>query len=221
MKKLGYTLAEVLITLAIVGVVAALTIPTFVANSRNKANASKLSTVITAVENAYTTMMAAEGVNDLTETVYFANAANGDTDKAMIELSKYLKISSSGKGDLDFTVSDGDSYCTMKNGAVLKFGHAERDLDEITANNNGYSSLGSIASLEVDVNGIDSKPNMPGRDQFVFLIGKTGTLYPAGGKIFKLLNMTSVLWNEGGCEVGKPTWFCTARLIEEGFQVNY
>ena len=47
MKKFGFTLAEVLITLSIVGIVSALTIPNFVANAQNKANAAKLSATIT------------------------------------------------------------------------------------------------------------------------------------------------------------------------------
>ena len=37
MKKLGFTLMEILMALAIVGVVAALTIPSFVANSQTQA----------------------------------------------------------------------------------------------------------------------------------------------------------------------------------------
>lgn len=46
MKKQGFTLAEVLITLGIVGVVAALTAPALVMSSRNEANAARLSTVV-------------------------------------------------------------------------------------------------------------------------------------------------------------------------------
>ena len=42
MKKLAFTLAEVLITLVIIGVVAAMTIPTLVTNADKKATATKL-----------------------------------------------------------------------------------------------------------------------------------------------------------------------------------
>ena len=42
MKKIGFTLAEVLITLAIIGVVAVMTIPTLIANYQKKATATKV-----------------------------------------------------------------------------------------------------------------------------------------------------------------------------------
>lgn len=212
MKKLGYTLAEVLITLSIVGVVAALIIPTFVSDSRNKANASKLSAVISATENALTSMMASEGVNDIVETIYYTKIADSEKKEAMVELSKYLKISSSE-----------EERCVTKNGAVLSFTFEEEDIDEATANSNGYTSLGSIATLNVDVNG-SAKPNKPGRDQFLFKIGKSGSLYPAGGKIYTLFVSGAKTWDKTGdfaCSSSKVTLGCTARLIDEGFQVNY
>ena len=58
MKKQGFTLAEVLITLGIVGVVAALTAPALVMSSRNEANAARLSTVVSNMENAFQTAIA-------------------------------------------------------------------------------------------------------------------------------------------------------------------
>lgn len=214
MKKFGYTLAEVLITLTIVGVVAAITIPTFVSNSRNKANASKLSTVISAVENAYTTMMAAEGVNDLTETVYYSIPE--DNVGRIAELSKYLKTSSN---DSDAKV------CIMKNGVRLEFNYEETgEITETEAKDNGFAPFESIAQLEIDVNGSTNKPNQFGRDKFLFQIGSNGTLYPAGGKAYTLLISGAKTWDESGdyqCTEGKITEGCTARLIEEGFQVNY
>ena len=46
MKKCGFTLAEILLAMALVGVIAAMTVPTFVTNTRNKANASRLATMV-------------------------------------------------------------------------------------------------------------------------------------------------------------------------------
>ena len=40
MKKFGFTLAEVLVTLGIIGVVAALTAPALILSSRNQSNAA-------------------------------------------------------------------------------------------------------------------------------------------------------------------------------------
>ena len=72
MTKRGFTLAEVIITLGIIGVVAALTVPTLVENGKNKANAAKLSVVISNLDNAFGSMIAKEGVSDLYGTKTWA-----------------------------------------------------------------------------------------------------------------------------------------------------
>lgn len=52
MKKLAFTLAEVLITLGIIGVVAAMTIPTLVTNADKKATATKLKVFYSKINQA-------------------------------------------------------------------------------------------------------------------------------------------------------------------------
>ena len=52
MKKFAFTLAEVLITLGIIGVVAAMTIPTLMANIRSKQYSSKFKKTISTLSNA-------------------------------------------------------------------------------------------------------------------------------------------------------------------------
>ena len=74
MKKRGFTLAETLVTLGIIGVIAALTAPMLVNSNRNQVNSSKLSTIVTNVENAFTTAIAQEGVDTLYETRMWTNA---------------------------------------------------------------------------------------------------------------------------------------------------
>ena len=98
MKKFGFTLAEVMVALALIGVITSLTIPTFISSNKNKTNSAKLSTTISVVENAFTSMIAAEAVHDLTETQFGRehNAAN---------LGRYLKLtnSSTDMGDYNFS----------------------------------------------------------------------------------------------------------------------
>lgn len=52
MKKFGFTLAEVLITLAIIGIVAALTIPSLMANIQGRSNQSKFKKGISTLQQA-------------------------------------------------------------------------------------------------------------------------------------------------------------------------
>ena len=53
MKKRGFTLAEILVTLAVIGVLAALVTPALMQSSRDKANAAKLSSTISNIEKAF------------------------------------------------------------------------------------------------------------------------------------------------------------------------
>ena len=103
MKKLGFTLAEVLITLGIIGVVAALTAPALVMSSRNQANAAKLAVVMSNFENAFTSAIAQEGVDNLLRTRMW----QADTMPGFVgRLGKYLVVSSHGDDAADFYTSD-------------------------------------------------------------------------------------------------------------------
>jgi prepilin-type N-terminal cleavage/methylation domain-containing protein len=63
MKNLrAFTLAEVLITLGIIGVVAAMTIPTIVANQREKTTIARLKKAISIMSNAYIAAINEEGL---------------------------------------------------------------------------------------------------------------------------------------------------------------
>ena len=84
MKK-GFTLAEVLITLGIIGVVAALAAPAL-NNSAQKAKVGPaLSKFISTLENAHQYITADNEADSLTAVT------NGDVDTYLTELSKYAK----------------------------------------------------------------------------------------------------------------------------------
>ena len=106
MKKLGFTLAEVLITLGIIGVVAALTAPALVMSNRNQANAAKLSVVVSNLENAFTSAIAQEGADNLYGTRMWSqnrvNATEGDQAQFVGELGRYLVVSGFKGSDLEF-----------------------------------------------------------------------------------------------------------------------
>lgn len=78
MKKFGFTLTEVLITLSIIGVIAALTTPALFNNSRNEANAAKLAVTVSNLENAFATAIATEGVPDLFHTEMWNCVGDGN-----------------------------------------------------------------------------------------------------------------------------------------------
>ena len=83
MKKQGFTLAEVLITLGIIGVVAAITMPILITNMTERKNSERHANIAYKVTQAMETMRA----HGLLNTQYASTEAFVD------ELQKYLKIS--------------------------------------------------------------------------------------------------------------------------------
>ena len=87
MKKFGFTLAEVLITLGIIGVVAALTAPALVQNAGTAKVGPTLSKVVSTLENANEQLLHDEDATDLSK-IAETNLEYSDL------LSKYISGSS-------------------------------------------------------------------------------------------------------------------------------
>ena len=109
MKKFGYSLAEMLIALMIVGVVAALTIPGLVKSNENKSNAAALSVAVSDFENALANMMISDEVDKLTDTRFYKATTTVSEDNEKSEegndssanaaakiLGEYIEIQKSG-----------------------------------------------------------------------------------------------------------------------------
>lgn len=111
MKKLGFTLAEVLISLAIVGVVAAMTIPTLSSNTQQQSNDAKEKVAVSDLENAFTMMMVQENATEIKETPIWSEGAD-----VVTTLSSYMKITASTTYGGE-TCNEDSEYCfTTKKG---------------------------------------------------------------------------------------------------------
>ena len=71
-KKVAFTLAEVLITLGIIGVVAALTLPTLISNYQKRVYVTQLKKSVSVLSQGFTTMMGHDGVTELKDTEAFS-----------------------------------------------------------------------------------------------------------------------------------------------------
>ena len=105
MRRRGFTLTEVLITLGIVGIVASLTAPSLVSQTQNKINGSKLAATVSLLESAFHNAISTEGVENLYQTRMWENApvcigsndcnsSEDDVKKFAGELGRYLAINS-------------------------------------------------------------------------------------------------------------------------------
>ena len=83
----GFTLAEILITLGIIGVVAAMTLPNLIANYKKQQYVNSLKVGYSILNNGFRTMMAEEGVDDIEDTELFAatRSVGADTDTVASE----------------------------------------------------------------------------------------------------------------------------------------
>ena len=156
MKKLGFTLAEVLITLVIIGVIAAMTVPTLMNNTNAQEFRSALKKAIAGVNQALTLNYALEGLSvndysnasDLVENVF---------KKRMSVMEGTGMETTFPSGDCDggqvFTTADGMIFCVASTFATSP------NADDQTSPCNSYNTVpcttgGAVnANLWIDVNG--------------------------------------------------------------------
>ena len=111
-KKIAFTLAEVLITLGVIGVVAALTMPTLLKNIAERSNSEAQANLAQKITKSMDLMRADGGL----ERTY------NSTDEFVDEFSKYIKISTRCDADhiadcwptKTVTTTDGETYDVSK-----------------------------------------------------------------------------------------------------------
>lgn len=238
MKLRGFTLAEALLALAILGVVAAMTIPMLANSHQKQVCSASLSTAVSDIENAMSAMIMGEGADILTETEFYNSES---VDGASAALGKYFEIQKSQDSPSDFygtssvkgldasqvELPEGNSYLSKK-GALYIFKKSEdedKNMSDAEALAKGTNLSKKAYDLVIDVNGA-KKPNTVGRDIFGFAVGDDGHLYPYGGEDYAKYSETGT-WkdNEGAysCTDGNSVsgWGCTARLIEHVYKMDY
>lgn len=169
----AFTLAEVLITLGIIGVVAAITMPTLINNYQKKA-------AITAAKKAYSTLSQAytQLVNDNGEGLSVCSINNSECLGKLF--APYLK-SLNGNGKLYTPSSEKAEGCWEDNdiGMVNETHYCFSAVDGISYDfDMEYQEANKKQALiYVDINGL-KRPNKFGKDRFAFIV-LNSTLLPA------------------------------------------
>ena len=191
--KLGFTLAEVLITLGIIGVVAAMTLPTLISNARYKELETGLKRSYSLIAQALNMYQAETGERLLPENV-------GRHELKPI-LIKYMKVArdcawgAENSQDTLYKACIPTNYSdTSKNPKIYKNFNGSSNTIGMAYFDDGQFVLvdGSLILIEnnggerlfisVDVNGYLKSPNRLGQDLFMFQIDEKGNLLPMGVK---------------------------------------
>ncbi len=160
--KTGFTLAEVLITLAIIGVVAALTIPAVVKNYR----ATQLKTQF---KKAYSILNQTVARMNLEEGVIISKLPTPGGYNAFYNIFKnYVKISKDcGESGCVYIVPIhtlwDDGQLILQNGMLVMI-----------------ENFNSETLLTIDINGMEKGPNAWGHDVFTFQLMNSGKFIPVG-----------------------------------------
>lgn len=161
----AFTLAEVLITLGIIGVVAALTMPSLIANYQKKAYVTQLKKTTNTILNGYKLMLADNDVDSLQNTdfyKYFQRGPHNETENISNILKKYFNVVDI---NLIFNSNDSIQYSPAISSAYPYPFKMEYCLLVKLADGAAICFSNYNAAL-IDVNGHNKLPNKVGLDFF-------------------------------------------------------
>ncbi|MBP3925353.1 type II secretion system protein [bacterium] len=209
-KKVAFTLAEVLITLGIIGIVAALTMPTLIQKHQERVTVSKVKKFYSIMSQVQLLAIKDHGYLDEWDM------PDGVTSVSAVKFMSYFKPY------LEIAKDCGTSSGCLQNGTIkILNGNNWLNYDSASAYyklilndgtymwlkaSNGAYCASPDGALEnvcgviwVDVNGKNS-PNTIGRDIFSFAITKNSIVRP----------------NNNDCKIDAAGWSCTNWILEKG-----
>lgn len=221
-KKTAFTLAEVLITLGIIGIVAAMTLPALVNSTQHKELYTGLQKAYSILQQAIQRMSYEEGL-DITWENYPSNEFAPVFKKY---ISQFGDCGQSGcvsfdiapeNGDTHYRVSKYKTYNKKQNVTIEWFNEGQAILTDgmfIMINNSTNSKYGIVISI--DVNSYGKGPNAWGHDLFSFYIDKQKVI-PIGSPQMPL--NPDDAWASFDCDINSSErnngMGCTYRALTE------
>ena len=230
MKKSGFTLAEVLITLGIIGVVAALTTPALNSAYQQSKVPPTLRKFINTMETANQHIL-----ND-NESTRITVAVNNDMENYYTELSKYVegvisdddyvaisanlkKYNGDSIGAIIAPQQDAKAIFSFADGSEMAM---EAFIDYGTPKG---SYKGGIAYVLYDINGFNTKPGRVGKDIFEFSLDDGGAVIPWGGKQQRQAYDFTADWKDGNDKCSEDTVnsgeTCAGSIADNNWKIIY
>ena len=219
-NKFGFTLAEVLITLGIIGVVAAMTLPVLIGNYQKKATVAKLQKAYTILNQALKQseldngdyqywdstddMMPLDYVQKYWQP-YFKETKLCKTSKECGYDNDYPWLFTNG-GKCTYTVARDDLRTGILTSDGILYSISIRE--GAPTNEDGYATNEIVI---VDINGA-ARPNVAGKDMFIFVRTEDGI------RPFRYKNNTNFINSE--CSKTASGFSCAAKIMKDGWQIK-
>ena len=223
MKKIGFTIAEVLITMAILGIIAATTIPALNNNVAYRNVGPALAKAVSTLEDINQSALF-EASEKLLTNIPLTYESESDPVSYLNRVAKYMVGELDG---LEYRAKDGITYTVDTNfsaGSCTK----DEELDEhvyISPNfgtgiypNKKY--YGKFYPILIDING-SKLPNQTGKDKFLLYVDLFGVVIPAGGQEAVDYGADTTRHD---CTYTKQTALparCTGSIADNGWEYKY
>ena len=225
----AFTLAEVLITLGVIGVVSALTLPTVIKHYQQHVTVNRLKQTYSIISQA---VRMSETENGLLETWTIPNAKNNNSkdcyNKSKQFFDQYLKQYIKFAKDCMASECFADSYI-RPNSEI--YNNILTTYNVILANGSvvGFYAHDTLANVYVDLNG-KKGPNKYGRDFFTIVINRTprnddyGNFNKSG--VYTLgqgKTKTELTSGQRGCSKTATTYagtYCGALIMYDGWKIT-
>ncbi len=191
-SKYAFTLAEVLITLGIIGVVAAMTLPSLIVKTKEKEAVSKLKKVHSTLENAYRLAQ-----NEHSEITNWFSGNNSAVNSELFykNLKPYLKVMKEcgfeqgcltegpvktldGRNYVDYNLLPSEYKIILADGVSVVFFVSSPECSNVFIEQDEKLYWNACGNIKVDINGKKGEYTL-GKDFFTFDITPKGII-PSG-----------------------------------------
>lgn len=208
----AFTLAEVLITLSIIGVVATMTVPTLLTNKAKQETVAKLQKEYTTLAQAVKLSEQDNGPNSTWD--WSSNGSNiANKNLFDVYLNPYLKITKycgSTPTDCNYT----QNFYSCRNGTQSGCGASlwhPSGTSLVSADGTILYIRYDTKMIFVDINGAKN-PNMYGKDVFTFILDPIKGLMPCGYDQGQGIN--------DSCQANSDGKYCFAKIMNDSWQIK-
>lgn len=213
----AFTLAEVLITLGIIGIVAALTLPSLIINYQKKVYAEKVKKSFSTIEQA---IRLSEANNGSWRSWDYGTTINNSTEVknfAETYLVPYFNVTQNCQNGTGcwptIKTWPGNALSYNENVAFYKF-----ILADGTAIHVSIPVLGS-AAIHFDINGKEG-PNIYGKDSFAYLLYPSPSSYKLGTAFYTTMARSTLISAGTGCnKTSVQPDLCLTLLLMDNWQI--